>query len=40
FSKGYVKVRLGLCRGRKTHDKREKMKEQSDRREMRAAKLR
>ncbi len=37
FTNGYVKVRLGLCRGRKTHDKRERMKEQADRREMRDA---
>lgn len=40
FSNGYVKVRLGLGRGRKLHDKRERMKEQADRREMRSAKLR
>lgn len=35
FAGGRVKVKLGLCRGRKTHDKRERMKEQADRREMR-----
>lgn len=37
FANGRVKVRLGLCRGRKVHDKRERMKEQADRREMREA---
>lgn len=40
FSRGLIKVKLGLCRGRKTHDKRQKMKEQSDRREMQEAKFR
>jgi SsrA-binding protein len=35
FSSGRVKVRVGLCKGRKVHDKRERMKEQADRREMR-----
>ena len=35
--RGYVKVRLGLCRGRKLHDKRERLKKQADRREMDAA---
>lgn len=40
FSNGYVKVSLGLCKGRKVHDKRERMKEQADRREMRDAKNR
>jgi SsrA-binding protein len=39
FQRGLVKVRLGLCKGRKLHDKRQKMKEQDDRREMREAKL-
>lgn len=38
FSNGLVKVKIGLCRGRKLHDKRERMKEQADRREMRDAK--
>ncbi len=40
FANGRIKVKLGLCRGRKTHDKRQKMKEQADRREMRDARLR
>lgn len=40
FSNGYVKVSLGLCKGRKLHDKRQRMKEQDDRREMRDAKNR
>ena len=35
--RGFVKVRLGLCRGRKLHDKRERLKKQADRREMDAA---
>lgn len=39
FKRGIVKVSIGLCRGRKLHDKREKLKEQSDRREMRQAML-
>ena len=37
FQRGLVKIRLGLCKGRKLHDKRQKMKEQDDRREMREA---
>ncbi|MCA9086764.1 MAG: SsrA-binding protein, partial [Planctomycetaceae bacterium] len=37
FSRGYVKVRLGLCKGRKIHDKRENLKKQEHRREMDAA---
>ena len=40
FANGYVKIRIGLCRGRKVHDKRERLKEQADRREMREARLR
>jgi SsrA-binding protein len=32
--RGFVKVRLGLCRGRKLHDKRDRLKKQVDRREM------
>lgn len=39
FQRGLVKIRLGLCKGRKLHDKRERMKEQSDRREMRDARM-
>lgn len=35
--RGFIKVRLGLCRGRKLHDKRERLKKQADRREMDAA---
>lgn len=39
FERGLVKVRLGLCRGRKIHDKRERMKQQDAQREIRNAKL-
>ena len=35
--RGFVKVQLGLCRGRKLHDKRDRLKKQADRREMDAA---
>lgn len=35
--RGFVKIRLGLCRGRKLHDKRDRLKKQADRREMDAA---
>jgi SsrA-binding protein len=37
FSKGRVKVKIALARGRKLHDKREKLKQQTDKREMRDA---
>ncbi len=37
FRRGLVKVRLGLCRGRRKHDKREQLKQQAHRREMEAA---
>jgi SsrA-binding protein len=37
FSRGYAKVRLGLARGRKLHDKREKLKRQTQEREARRA---
>ena len=37
FSDGRVKVEIGLARGRQHHDKRQKMKEQAARREVRAA---
>ncbi|MBW3540186.1 MAG: SsrA-binding protein SmpB [Planctomycetes bacterium] len=37
FKGGRVKVKVGLARGRKLHDKREKLRQQSDRREMREA---
>jgi SsrA-binding protein len=40
FQRGIVKIRLGLCKGRKLHDKRQKLKEQDARREMREEKLR
>jgi SsrA-binding protein len=39
FSRGFVKVKLALARGRKLHDKREKLKQQADRREIREATL-
>jgi SsrA-binding protein len=35
--RGFVKVQLGLCRGRKLHDKRDRLKKQDARREMDAA---
>ncbi len=34
IAKGFIKVKLGLCRGRKLHDKRENLKKQDHRREM------
>ena len=37
FRNGRVKVEIGLARGRQLHDKRQKMKEQAARREVRAA---
>lgn len=37
FRRGYAKVRLGLARGRKLHDKREKLKRQTQEREARRA---
>jgi SsrA-binding protein len=41
FKRGRAKVRLGLARGKKLHDKRADLKEKDDRREMaRAAKVR
>ena len=40
FQRGLVKIRLGLCKGRKLHDKRQKLKEQDARKEMREAKAR
>jgi SsrA-binding protein len=36
-SRGYIKVKLGLCKGRKLHDKRENLKKQTHKREMEAA---
>jgi len=40
FQRGLVKIRLGLCKGRKIHDKRQKLKERDAQRDMREAKLR
>lgn len=37
FSRGIVKVVIGVCRGRKTHDKRENLKKQDAQRQIRAA---
>ena len=37
FTRGIVKVKLAVARGRRHHDKREKMKRDTDRREMRMA---
>ncbi|MGB0739709.1 MAG: SsrA-binding protein SmpB [Planctomycetaceae bacterium] len=39
FQRGIAKLRIGLCRGRKLHDKRQRLKETADRREMRAARM-
>lgn len=39
FQRGFVKIRLGLCKGRKQHDKRQRLKEEADRREMRSARM-
>ncbi len=39
FSRGLVKVKVAIARGRKLHDKREKLKQKSDRREMQQATL-
>jgi SsrA-binding protein len=39
FSRGIVKVKIAIAKGRKLHDKREKIKQQSDRKEMRSAML-
>lgn len=33
FRRGYAKVKLGICRGRKLHDKREALKKKADRRQ-------
>lgn len=35
FKRGWVKVQIGLAKGRKTHDKRDKLKGHVDRKEMR-----
>lgn len=37
FARGIVKVKLAVAKGRKIHDKRERLKTESDRREMRDA---
>jgi len=37
FTRGIVKVKVAVARGRKLHDKREKLKKQSDRREIQTA---
>jgi len=34
FKRGFAKVTLGVCRGRKKHDKREALKKKSDQRDM------
>jgi SsrA-binding protein len=39
FSRGLVKVKVAVARGRKLHDKREKLKKQSDTRDIRSAML-
>jgi len=39
FRNGRIKVRVGLARGRKTHDKREKMRKDTDRKDIRQAML-
>lgn len=39
FSRGVVKVKIAIAKGRKLHDKREKLKKQSDSKEMRQAML-
>lgn len=39
FKRGIVKVTVALARGRKLHDKREKLKQKSDTRDMRQAAL-
>jgi SsrA-binding protein len=39
FSQGRVKVKVALARGRKLHDKRDKLKKEADRREIRQAML-
>lgn len=37
LSRGFVKVKVGLCRGRKLHDKRENIKERTHKRDIEAA---
>jgi SsrA-binding protein len=40
FSRGFVKVKVAVARGRKMHDKREQLRQKEDAREMRNAALR
>ena len=40
FRRGYAKVKLGVCRGRKLHDKREALKKAADRRDQDRARAR
>ena len=40
FQRGYVKVKIAIARGRKVHDKRDKIQKQHDQKNMRAAKMR
>lgn len=37
LNKGFIKVKVGLCRGRKLHDKRENMKEKDHQRDIEVA---
>ena len=37
YARGFIKLKLGLCRGRKMHDKRENLKSRAHKREMDAA---
>ena len=37
FERGFVKVKIAVAKGRKLHDKREKLKQKSDNREIRQA---
>ena len=37
IARGFIKVKLGLCKGRKLHDKRQNLKKQDHKREMEAA---
>ena len=39
FSRGIVKVKIALAKGRKLHDKREKLRKESDKRDIRTAML-
>lgn len=37
FTRGIVKVKIAMAKGRKLHDKRDKMRKETDKRDMRAA---